>query len=152
MIAGDQTRLLDLQQLGKPTGVREGFQGWRTFRNNSVGRIGLFVVPQGHGSGKRQGLQVPGMRGSAPTRSSAARAAHRDQGRSYICFGPIIPEALARDPLFVPSDIEAGAKVRARMAQDSLAPNKWSDLGRDAPRGRRSISDSRQSCAGSFVV
>jgi len=68
------------------------------------------VVPQGHGSGKRQGLQVPGMRGSAPTRSSAARAAHRDQGRSYICFGPIIPEALARGPLFVPFDIEACVK------------------------------------------
>ncbi|MDY7071029.1 hypothetical protein PshuTeo2_10710 [Pseudomonas hunanensis] len=36
---------------------------------------------------------------SSPMRSSAARAAHREQARSYICFGPIIPGGVARDPL-----------------------------------------------------
>jgi len=30
-------------------------------------------------------------------RSSAARAAHREQARSYICFGPIIPVGFARE-------------------------------------------------------
>ncbi len=36
-------------------------------------------------------------------RSSAARAAHREQARSYICFGPIIPGADARVPLALTS-------------------------------------------------
>jgi len=33
MFAGDQTRLLDLQQRAKTTGVGEGFQGWCILRN-----------------------------------------------------------------------------------------------------------------------
>jgi hypothetical protein len=50
--------------------------------------------------GKRpyEGHQVPATTHSAPVRSSAARAAHRRQASSYICFGPIIPEPLARAP------------------------------------------------------
>ena len=36
-------------------------------------------------------------------RSSAARAAHREQARSYICFGPIIPGADAHAPLALTS-------------------------------------------------
>jgi len=45
-----------------------------------------------------QGHQVAATTHSAPVRSSAARAAHRRQASSYICFGPIIPEPLARAP------------------------------------------------------
>jgi len=41
----------------------------------------------------------------APVRSSAARAAHREQARSYICFGPVIPGRDVRAPLFVHLDI-----------------------------------------------
>ncbi len=45
------------------------------------------------------GWQVHALSCSSPMRSSAARAAHREQARSYICFGPIIPGGVARDPL-----------------------------------------------------
>ncbi|MFG0751540.1 hypothetical protein ACF8O8_01800 [Pseudomonas sp. TYF_14] len=75
-------------------------------------------------------------------KSSAARAAHREQARSYICFGPIMPVGFARERPGAWLDIASYKQGgRARVAQDGLARNKCrSELARDAPRGRRSIS------------
>ncbi|MGB5957149.1 hypothetical protein, partial [Pseudomonas sp.] len=42
--------------------------------------------------------QVHALSCSVPVRSSAARAAHRRQASSYICFGPVSPVPLARAP------------------------------------------------------
>jgi len=99
-----------------------------------------------------QGHQVAATTHSAPVRSSAARAAHRRQASSYICFGPIIPEPLARAPLGVWLEVAEKrrrnlryrmehTRGRAPMAQAELARNKCGSwLAGDAPRGRRSIS------------
>ena len=99
-----------------------------------------------------KGHQVSATTHSAPMRSSAARAAHRRQASSYICFGPIIPEPLARAPLGVWLEVAEKRRRnlqyrmeqkrgRALMAQAGLARNKCrSWLAGDAPRGRRSIS------------
>ncbi len=83
-----------------------------------------------------------GLSHSAPARSSAARAALRGQARSYVCFGPIIPGGFARERLGACLDIASYKQGgRARLAQDRLARNKRrSGLAREAPRGRRSIS------------
>ncbi len=78
----------------------------------------------------------------APVRSSAARAALRGQARSYACFGPVCPVAIARGRLDACLDIAPYKQGgRARLAQAILARNKRrSGLAREAPRGRRSIS------------
>ena len=67
------------------------------------GRASTFNFKKLKYEGKRpyEGHQVSATTQSAPVRSSAARAAHRRQASSYICFGPIIPEPLARAPLGV---------------------------------------------------
>ncbi len=64
------------------------------------------------------------------------------QGRSYICFGPIIPGALARGPLVPPSISRRTNKAVARKCHWPHWPetNVGASLARDAPRGRRSIS------------
>ncbi len=89
---------------------------------------------------------------SAPVISSAARAAHRRQASSHICFGPVAPVKSPLSALFVPFRIEGRAaglqqfpvmhpRVRAPKAQERLARNKCGSwLAGDAPRGRRSIS------------
>jgi len=43
-------------------------------------------------------------------RSSAARAAHREQARSYICFGPVTPDPARATALFERHGIEVNAK------------------------------------------
>ncbi len=45
-----------------------------------------------------KGHQVPAATPSAPGRSSAARAAHRRQASSHICFGPVTPASSALAP------------------------------------------------------
>jgi hypothetical protein len=61
---------------------------------------------------------------SPPVGSSAARAAHREQARSYICFGPVIPEAEARGPL-ASSSISGGAnKAVARVGTGNTGPKQ----------------------------
>ncbi|WP_448176679.1 hypothetical protein, partial [Pseudomonas putida] len=45
--------------------------------------------------------------------------------RSYVCFGPIIPEGIARDPLGAWRDIASYKQGgRARLSQAYLARNK----------------------------
>ncbi|MGE8385132.1 MAG: hypothetical protein ACN6PL_15835, partial [Pseudomonas putida] len=50
----------------------------------------------------------------SPDRSSAARAAHREQARSYIFFGPIIPVGFARECLGCGSISRRADKAVAR--------------------------------------
>ncbi|MFT2188229.1 hypothetical protein [Pseudomonas putida] len=51
-------------------------------------------------------------------KSSAARAAHREQARSYICFGPVHPVPLARDRLVCTTRYRAMRQgVRAQIPQ-----------------------------------
>jgi len=53
-----------------------------------------------------------------PVRPSAARAAHREQARSYICFGPIISGGFARERLGAWRDIASYKQGgRARLSQ-----------------------------------
>ena len=52
-----------------------------------------------------------------PLRSSAAPAAHREQARSYVCFGPIIPVGFARERLGAWRDIASYNKAAARLPQ-----------------------------------
>jgi len=52
-----------------------------------------------------------------PLRSSAARAAHREQARSYVCFGPIISVGFARERLGAWRDIASYNKAVARLPQ-----------------------------------
>jgi hypothetical protein len=60
----------------------------------------------------------------APVRSSAARAAHREQARSYICCGPVIPEAEVRATL-VPTWILRGTnKAVARVGAGNTGPKQ----------------------------
>ncbi|WJD61187.1 hypothetical protein [Pseudomonas kurunegalensis] len=54
-------------------------------------------------------------------KSSAARAAHREQARSYICFGPVSTAPSYVTALFLRRDIEACAKAFAREAHR----NNW---------------------------
>jgi hypothetical protein len=63
----------------------------------------------------RGGWQVLATTFSALMRSSAARAAHREQARSYIRFVPVIPEALAHAPFRARLNIASykqGGRVR----------------------------------------
>ena len=78
---------------------------------------------------------------------SAARAAHREQARSYICSGPIMPVGFARERPGAWLDIALYKQGgRARLAQDGLAGNKRrSGFSRDAPRERRSVSQALHS-------
>jgi len=61
---------------------------------------------------------------SAPVRSSAARAAHREQARSYICFGPVSPVPTRATALFVPHDIEVSAKGTCASAPGIIGPKQ----------------------------
>jgi hypothetical protein len=93
------------------------------------------------GSEMSYGFKVFAVRVSAPLRSSAARAAHREQARSYICFGPVDPEATARGPLVLASISSRKNKAVACDGTDVTGRNRCrSELARDAPRGRRSIA------------
>ncbi len=113
--------------------------------------LALTSISWGHQGGRArrhslcQGGKVPALVFTVMRRSSAARAAHREQARSYICFGPIIPGADAHVPLALTS-ISWGQTGRSRaQAQAILARNKCrSELARDAPRGRRWLSEAPQ--------
>ena len=60
----------------------------------------------------------------APVRSRAARAAHREQARSYICCGPVNPEAEVRATL-VPTWILRGTnKAVARVGAGNTGPKQ----------------------------
>jgi hypothetical protein len=54
-------------------------------------------------------------------RSSAARAAHRDQGRSYICCNVAIPEKEALSVLLACRDLEVGVDARCTKARNVVA-------------------------------
>ncbi|MEG8203459.1 hypothetical protein, partial [Pseudomonas sp. SF2] len=56
--------------------------------------------------------------------SSAARAAHREQARSYICFGPIDPEAEARGLLAFTSISRGTSKAIARVGAGVTGPKQ----------------------------
>ncbi|POF91427.1 hypothetical protein BGP83_01555 [Pseudomonas putida] len=72
----------------------------------------------------QDGFQVPGDSFLAPMRSSAARAAHREQARSYICFGPIIPGADARVPLALTSISWGTNRAVARAGTGDTGPKQ----------------------------
>ncbi|MGZ0898382.1 hypothetical protein, partial [Pseudomonas putida] len=74
---------------------------------------------------------------SRRTNKAVARAWHRT-----VCFGPIIPAGFARERFGACLDIASYKQGgRARLAQEGLARNKRrSGFTREAPRGRRSIS------------
>jgi len=59
------------------------------------------------------GLQVHGSRFPAPLRPCAARAALREQARSYICFGPIMSVPLPGPPCFSGLRLGQGGQVHA---------------------------------------
>jgi len=82
------------------------------------------------------------LRISAPVKSSAARAAHREQSSLLRLFRASNACANARDALFVRHDIEPCAKAFARKSHRTDWPetNVGASFARDAPRGRRSIS------------
>ncbi|GLO45089.1 hypothetical protein PPUN109347_16520 [Pseudomonas putida] len=60
----------------------------------------------------------------APVRSSAARAAHREQARSYICFGPVIREVEARVPLAYTSILCQANKAVVRDGTGDTGPKQ----------------------------
>jgi len=62
--------------------------------------------------------------------------------RSYVCFGPVTPVPVGATALFVRRDIETCAKAVARVCPRNNWPetNVGASVARDAPRGRRSIS------------
>ena len=66
---------------------------------------------------------------AAPIRSSAARAAHRGQARSHICFGPITP---------VPP---TGTALLAWRCISVEADRVWRSISVEADRVWRSISE-----------
>ncbi|GAB1615362.1 hypothetical protein PSN_1096 [Pseudomonas sp. NGC7] len=61
--------------------------------------------------------------------------------RSYVCFGPIFPVALARGPLAPDTISSRTNKAVARLSHRLYWPetNVGASVARDAPRGRRSI-------------
>ncbi|HDS0962062.1 hypothetical protein ACF8Q9_13970 [Pseudomonas sp. TYF_15] len=72
----------------------------------------------------RQGGKAPALVFVVLRRSSAARAAHREQARSYICFGPIIPGADARVPLALNSTSWGTNKAVARAGTGDTGPKQ----------------------------
>ncbi|QJQ07954.1 hypothetical protein A3L25_000425 [Pseudomonas putida] len=54
----------------------------------------------------RNGNQALALVSVVSRKSSAARAAHRRQASSHICFGPITPVLSSLPALFLPFDIE----------------------------------------------
>ena len=92
---------------GKSLGQR---MGRRLFRQVGVGCRKRLIWHRGGWGG-----EVLAVGFLAPSRSSAARAAHREQARSYIRFVPVIPEALARAPFRARLNIASykqGGRVR----------------------------------------
>ena len=61
---------------------------------------------------------------AALLRSSAARAAHREQARSYIRFGPVTPVPTHATALFVRHIIEADAKGPRANASGLIGPKR----------------------------
>ncbi len=104
----------------------------------------------------RQGDQVLAGVLASLLRSSAARAAHRWQASSHICFGPVTPGPSPLSALFVrrgfcmgataaPHDSRHAPRRTVETLQDGLARNRCGSwLASDAPRGRRSISRAMQ--------
>ncbi|MFF7062117.1 hypothetical protein [Pseudomonas sp. NPDC008258] len=60
----------------------------------------------------------------SPVRPSAARAAHREQARSYICFGPVSPAPMRATALFVPPDIEPDGKGPRASSSGIICPKQ----------------------------
>ena len=89
--------------------------------------------------------------------SRAARAAHREQPRSYVCFGPIIPVGFARGRLGAWRDIASDQQGgRARLPQVLLARNKCRSerSSRCASRAARDpdITENLKACGVSYIL
>ncbi len=93
--------------------------------------LALTSISWGHQGGRArrhslcQGGKVPALVFTVMRRSSAARAAHREQARSYICFGPIIPGADAHVPLALTSiswGHQGGRARRHSLCQGGKVP------------------------------
>ena len=83
---------------------------------------------------------------SVPVRSSAARAAHREQSSLLRLFrASDACEKRARPPCLYATNIEPCAKAFARKPHRNNWPetNVGASFARDAPRGRRSISQAQ---------
>ena len=111
--------------------VGNGSRGSRT--QLIIRRFVMVFVSSRHGGEVivrklQDGFQVPGDSFLAPMRSSAARAAHREQARSYICFGPIIPGADAHVPLALTS-ISRGQTGRSRAQAQFVSGRQGACLG-----------------------
>jgi len=72
----------------------------------------------------RNGNQALALVSVVSRKSSAARAAHREQARSYIRFGPITPASTRATALFVPRAIELEAKGPRAPASGITGPKQ----------------------------
>jgi len=74
------------------------------------------------GWGLGQGLHVHALVFSAPSRPCAARAALREQARSYICFGPVMSEGLPGPPCWFALGLGQGRQVHGSRFLAPLRP------------------------------
>ena len=71
----------------------------------------------------RNGNQALALVSVVSRKSSAARAAHREQARS-ICFGPVTAVPARATALFVRLDIKAGAKEPRAHGSGIIGPKQ----------------------------